>query len=94
MKHSFTRRLMQGPLLSCSLFTLACNESGAPLSAEQLETASQELRRAPWPHVDIGSAAGGYIRVRWRRPGWLAPYPALRRQHLAQPLGHPRPWRG
>jgi hypothetical protein len=63
MKNAFTRRLMQGLMLSCSLFTIACNENGMPLagSPEELETISQELRRTPWTHVDIGSAAGGFV---------------------------------
>jgi hypothetical protein len=63
MKHAFTRRLMAALMLSSSLLSSACVENGAPLSSEpeSLATATQELRKVPLTHVDLGSAAGGAV---------------------------------
>jgi hypothetical protein len=63
MKHAFTRRLMAALMLSGSLISSACVESGAPSSseAESLATATQELRKVPLTHVDLGSSAGGVV---------------------------------
>lgn len=63
MKHAFSRRLMAALMVSGSLFSSACTQSGDPLANEaaSLQTATQELRKVPLTHVDLRSDAGGLV---------------------------------